>query len=41
MERGFGGFYGLGSLMNKMNKWIGLFLWIMLLVFLAAMQGRI
>jgi len=38
MERGFGGFYGVGSFMNK---WIGLFLWIMLLVFLAAMQGRI
>jgi hypothetical protein len=24
-----------------MNKWVGLFLWIMMLVFLAAMQGRL
>jgi hypothetical protein len=38
MERGFGVFSGVGSFMNK---WIGLFLWIMLLVFLAATQGRL
>jgi len=38
MERGFGGFSGVGSFMNK---WVGLFLWIMMLVFLAAMQGRL
>jgi hypothetical protein len=38
MSRRFGGFHGAGSFLNK---WIGLFLWILLLVFLAAMQGRV
>jgi hypothetical protein len=38
MHRGFSGFHGAGSFLNK---WIGLFLWILLLVFLAATQGRI
>jgi len=38
MQKGFGGFNGVGSFMNK---WIGLFLCLSLLVFLAAMQGRL
>lgn len=38
MGKGFSAFQGAGSFLNK---WIGLFLWIILLVFLAAMQGRL
>ena len=37
MGKGFGAFNSVGSLMNK---WIGLFLWLMLLVFLA-IQGKV
>jgi hypothetical protein len=37
MGKGFGAFSGVGSFMNK---WIGLFLWLMLLVFLA-IQGKV
>jgi hypothetical protein len=37
MGKGFGAFNGVGSFMNK---WIGLLLWLMLLVFLA-IQGKV